>query len=89
MNDEKLNKIVKVAQSYILLFLKEFMNTEELQRIEKMFQEYPVIADRIDNSHTQLGRKENIGGMAEKDRIVVCLDCVNRVNLNNEIVEIP
>ena len=84
MNDDKLGKIVKVAQSYILLFLSEFMNAEELQRIERMFQECPVIADRI-NSPTQLGRKENIGGIAEKDRIVVCLDCVNRVNLNNEI----
>ena len=84
MNEEKLNKLVKVAQSYILQFLKEYMNSEQIQKIEQMFQSCPIIADRIDNSPTQLGKKENIGGVAEKDKIVVCLDCVDRINLANE-----
>ena len=37
-NDEKLNIAVKIAQSYILLFLKEYMNPDEISNIEQLFQ---------------------------------------------------
>lgn len=39
-NQEKLNSVVELAQSYILLFLRENINEEQLLSVEELFQFY-------------------------------------------------
>lgn len=83
-NQEKLNSVVKIAQSYILLFLKEYINSDEISNIEQLFQNCPVVVEQLDTLYNEFGKSMQFGGLAEKDRIVIGLSEVKKVNINNE-----
>lgn len=84
-NEEKLATSVKLAQSYILLFLKEYMNSEQLTNVENLLINCPVIIDKIQTETNEFGKNTNIGGISQNDKISISLSDVEKTNLNNEI----
>ena len=83
-NQEKINSVVKIAQSYILLFLKEYMNPDEISNVELLFQSCPVVVEQLSIENSEFGKSTQVGGIAEKDKIVIGLSDVDKVNINNE-----
>lgn len=83
-NQEKINSAVKIAQSYILLYLKEYLDSEELTNIENLFKNCPIVVEELNTSNNEFGKNVQVGGLAEDDKIVIGLSEVDKVNLNNE-----
>lgn len=83
-NQEKINSAVKIAQSYILLYLKEYLDSEELTNIENLFKNCPIVVEQLNTSNNEFGKNVQVGGLAEDDKIVIGLSEVDKVNLNNE-----
>ena len=84
-NQEKLNSIVKLAQSYILLFLKEHINLVQLSNIESLFNSCPVVIEQLETETNEFGNTSNIGGVAQKDKIIINLTDFKKININNEM----
>lgn len=84
-NEEKLKLSIKLAQSYILLFLKEHINSEQLFNVEKILKNCPVVMEQINIKTNEFGKTTNIGGIAKDDIIVISLTDIDKVNINNEI----
>lgn len=84
-NEEKLATSVKLAQAYILLFLKEYVSSEQLSNVENLFINCPVIIDKIQTETNEFGKNTNIGGISQNDKISISLSDVEKTNLNNEI----
>lgn len=83
-NQEKLNSVVKVAQTYILFLLKDYISTEELLKIDNMFKKFPVVIEQINPQSNEFGSNTQVGGVASNDKIVIGLDDVDKVNINIE-----
>lgn len=83
-NQEKLNLAIKLSQSYILLFLKEHINSEQLLRIEELFNTCPVVLEQLGTTTNDFGKNENIGGNAQDDKIVINSADIEKMNINNE-----
>lgn len=83
-NQEKINSVVKIAQSYILLFLKEYMDSDEISNVELLFQSCPVVVEQLSIENNEFAKSTKVGGIAEKDKIVIGLSGVDKVNINNE-----
>jgi hypothetical protein len=83
-NQEKLNYVVKLAQSYILLFLKEHINSEQLSNIESLFNSCPVVIEQLGTETNEFEKISNIGGVAQKDKIIINLTDLEKININNE-----
>ena len=83
-NQEKINSVVKIAQSYILLFLKEYMDSDEISNVELLFQSCPVVVEQLSIENNEFAKSTKVGGIAEKDKIVIGLSDVDKVNINNE-----
>lgn len=83
-NQEKLDTVIKIAQSYILLFLKDYMNLDEISNIEELFQNCPVVVEQLSIENNEFGNITQVGGITEKDKIVIGLSDVDKVNINNE-----
>jgi hypothetical protein len=83
-NQEKLNSAVEIAQSYILLFLKEYMNSDEISNIKQLFQNCPIVVEQLNIESNEFGKLSQSGGMAEKDKIVIGLSDIKKTNMNNE-----
>ena len=83
-NQEKINSVVKIAQSYILLFLKEYMDSDEISNVELLFQSCPVVVEQLNIENNEFAKSTKVGGIAEKDKIVIGLSDVDKVNINNE-----
>ena len=63
---DKLNSVVKLAQSYILLFLKEYLTEEQLLNIRNLFDNCPVVLEQLDVETNEFGNTTNIGGNTQK-----------------------
>lgn len=83
-NQEKLNLAIKLSQSYILLFLKEYISPKELLNVEKLFDNCPVVIEQLNVSNSAFGKKIEIGGITTDDKIVITLSEIDKVNINNE-----
>ena len=83
-NQEKINSVVKIAQSYILLFLKEYINPDKITNIEHLFKSCPVVVEQLSIENNEFGKSTQVGGITEKERIVIGLSDVDKVNINNE-----
>ncbi len=83
-NQEKINSAVKIAQSYILLYLKEYLDSERLTNIENLFKNCPIVVEQLNTSNNEFGKNVQVGGLAEDDKIVIGLSDVDKVNLSNE-----
>jgi len=84
-NKEKLNTAVKLAQSYILLFLKEQINHEHLLKVQNLFETCPVVIQQLDVETNEFGKRIKAGGVAKDDGISISLDDINTTNINIEI----
>lgn len=88
-NEEKLKKSSELAISYILLFLKDYISSEELSIVEKMLKTCPIVAETLDVERNEFGKETIVGGIAEQDRIVInqkdieSIDILNKDELNN------
>ena len=82
---EKLNKAVKIAQDYIILFLKDYVNHEQLESIKSLFENCPVVAEKIEHRTNEFGKIDCIGGLAEKDKIIIDARKVKTFSLDNEL----
>ena len=83
-NQEKINSVIKIAQSYILLFLKEYMDSDEISNVELLFQSCPVVVEQLSIENNEFAKSTKVGGIAKKDKIVISLSDVDKVNINNE-----
>lgn len=84
-NKEKLNKAVKLAQSYILLLLKEYLSSEPLLSIEKLFEKCPIVVEKIDTETNAFGKTTKVDGLAQNDKVIINLVDIEKINMNNEI----
>ena len=62
-NQEKFAKAVEIAQSYILLFLKDYLDEEQLQIINEMFSTFPIKMEEIVPTKTNFNKVINTGGL--------------------------
>ena len=83
-NQEKLDIAVKLAQSYILLFLQEYIDSEKLANIKKLFVNCPVVVEDIDTGVNLFENKIHYGGYAQKDKIVINSNDITYINLQND-----
>lgn len=83
-NQEKINSVVKIAQSYILLFLKEYINPDKITNIEHLFKSCPVVVEQLSIENNEFGKSTQVSGITEKEKIVIGLSDVDKVNINNE-----
>ena len=84
-NQVKIDSTIKLAQSYILLFLKEYINSDELSNIENLFKTCPIIIEQLNFKNNEFGNSSKIGGITIEDKIVISLDSINTINIKNEI----
>lgn len=84
-NQERVNSVVKLAQSYILLFLKEHINSEQLSNIKNLFNSCPVVIEQLETETDEFGKTSNVGGVTRKDKIIINLSDLKKTNINNEI----
>ncbi len=82
---EKLSSVVKLAQSYIILFLKEYLKEEQLLNIKNLFANCPITIEELEVKNNEFGKTINIGGNTQKDKIVINLTDIKNVNINNEL----
>lgn len=83
-NQEKLNTLVRIAQSYVLLYLKEYTPQESIDNVENLFMNCPVMLKTLNNGTSEFGKTSQIGGFAQTDKIVISEKDIEHTNLNNE-----
>ena len=83
-NEEKLSSAVKLAQSYILLFLKENISSEQILNVERLFIDCPVVIENIKNETNEFGKTTSVGGISQNDKISIGLNDIEKTNINNE-----
>jgi hypothetical protein len=84
-NQEKLNVLVKIAQSYILLYLKEYISQEKINDIEILFARCPIIIDSLGTETNEFDKKVELGGIAQSDKIIINKKDIEKTNIDNEL----
>lgn len=84
-NEEKLFRCTDLAQSYIMLFLEEYMNYEQLQGVRDLFINCPVVIGHNAREVNEFGKITNIGGTSESDKISISLSDIEKVNITDEV----
>lgn len=84
-NEEKLSIITKLAKTYIILFLKEYVNSEQLSNIENLFKNCSVVLEDLNSKGNGIDRNTNIGGITQEDKIIINISDIKKMNINNEI----
>lgn len=73
MNDvelkQKLDTVVKLAQSRILTFLGDFTNAETITKVNEVFNKYPILIGEEQKEVSSLGKKTTVGGVATGEDI--------------------
>lgn len=82
--EEDLKQAVKIAQSYILLLLEENIRSEQLVKINNLFQNCPVEVAEIPKNQTILPKCTQAAGLAIKDKIIIDARQVRNTNLTLE-----
>lgn len=84
-NEEKLSIITKLAKTYIILFLKDYVSSEQLSNIENLFKNCPVVLEDLNSKYNEIDRNTTIGGIAQEDKIIINTSDIEKININNEI----
>lgn len=84
-NEEKLSIITKLAKTYIILFLKDYVSSEQLSNIENLFKNCPVVLEDLNSKNNEIDRNTTIGGIAQEDKIIINTSDIEKMNINNEI----
>jgi len=61
---EKLDKIVKIAQSQIIAFLEVYVNSDIIEQVKGVFNKYPITFEEMDIMDNGLGKKTQNAGQA-------------------------
>jgi len=81
---EKLDKIVKIAQSQIITFLETYANSDVIEQVKSVFNEYPVTLKGIEKEVSVFGQEKKVGGVATKENMAIPRDAVRWVSLDEE-----
>ena len=81
---QKLDTIVKLAQTRILTFLGDFTNTDTITKVNEVFKQYPIVLDEVEKEVNVFGKVTQAGGLATKENIVIPKDAVRGVSLDKE-----
>ena len=65
-NQEKINSVVKITQSYILLFLKEYMNSDKISNVELLFQSCPVVVEQLSIENNEFAKSTKVWWYSRK-----------------------
>lgn len=84
-NEEKLSIITKLAKTYIILFLKDYVSSEQLSNIENLFKNCPVVLEDLNSKYNEIDRNTTIGGIAQEDKIIINTSDIEKININTEI----
>ena len=60
------------------------MDSDEISNVELLFQSCPVVVQQLSIENNEFAKSTKVGGIAEKDKIVIGLSDVDKVNINNE-----
>lgn len=82
--NQKLDTVVKIAQSRILTFLKDYTNEEILGKVNDVFRKYPVILGGSQKQTNVFGGSTLIGGTASDNEIVISIEDIKSVSLDEE-----
>lgn len=82
--EEKLSSTIKLAQSYILLFLKEHINSDNLTNIENLFRTCPIEIKQIAPETNEFGKQTDVGGKTLEDKIIISLQDIEANDITNE-----
>ena len=82
--EEKLSSTIKLAQSYILLFLKEHINSDNLTNIENLFRTCPIEIKQIAPETNEFGKQTDVGGKTLEDKIIISLQDIEATDITNE-----
>lgn len=61
---EKLDKIVKIAQSQIVAFLEVYVNSDVIEQVKDVFNKYPITFEKMDIVNNGLGKTTRHAGHA-------------------------
>ncbi len=82
--EEKLSACTKLAQLYIRLLLKEYMNTEQLQDVEDLFLRFSVVPETNYKEISEFGKVTINGGYAFPDKITISERDIEVTSISNE-----
>ena len=82
--EEKLSTCTKLAQLYIRLLLKEYMNTEQLQDVEDLFLRFSVVPETNYKEISEFGKVTINGGYAFPDKITISERDIEVTSISNE-----
>lgn len=81
---QKLDTVVKLAQTRILTFLGDCTNPEIISKVNEVFYKYPVVMGEREKTVSTTGKTRIIGGVAEDDQIKIPIDAVKSCSLTEE-----
>ena len=82
--NQKLETIVKLAQSKIITFLSDYTNENIINKVKEVFDKNPVILGNIEKKVSEFGKITTIGGLASETNITISKDAVMIVSLDEE-----
>lgn len=82
--NQKLETIVKLAQSKIITFLSDYTNENIINKVKEVFDKNPVILGNIEKEVSEFGKTTTIGGLASESDIAISKDDVMSVSLDEE-----
>lgn len=74
--NQKLETIVKLAQSKIITFLSDYTNENIINKVKEVFDKNPVILGNIEKKVSEFGKTTTIGGLASESDIAISKDDV-------------
>lgn len=82
--NQKLETIVKLAQSKIITFLSDYTNENIINKVKEVFDKNPVILGNIEKHVSEFGKTTTIGGLASESDITIPKKDVMSVSLDEE-----
>jgi len=82
--NQKLDVVVKLAQSRILTFLGDFTNADIIAKVNEVFNKYPICIEGIEKEVNVFGETRKVGGVATPDNIVISKEDIVSVSLDEE-----
>jgi len=81
---QKLDSVVKLAQSRILTFLGDYTNAETIAKVNEVFNKYPIVIGEEQKEVNAFGKTTRIGGLATGEDIKIPKNDVASCSLTEE-----
>ena len=81
---DKLDNVVKIAQSKILTLLSDFSNEQAIAKAMSVFSSCPIVLETIDIQTSEFGKTTQVGGYATSDRIAISQNDIQKLDLNDQ-----